>query len=153
MMKVYLDVCCLNRPFDDQRQPRVRIEAEAIALILAEIDSGRWRQVSSQMAEIEIAAMDDIERRRRVRALLPPRKDRVRLTPAMFERAEALVRRGFRPADALHVAAAEALHADVLLSCDDRLCRLGRRFRKDLTVRVADLLEWSKEVWNAPDIE
>lgn len=42
---------------------------------------------------------------------------------------------------------------DVLLSCDDRLCRLGRRFRKDLTVRVADLLEWSKEVWNAPDIE
>ena len=48
---------------------------------------------------------------------------------------------------------AEALQADVLLTCDDRLCRLGRRLRKDLTVRVADLLEWSKEVWNAPDIE
>jgi len=25
-MKIYLDVCCLNRPFDDQVQDRVRLE-------------------------------------------------------------------------------------------------------------------------------
>lgn len=28
-MKVYLDACCLNRPFDDQTQGRIRLEAEA----------------------------------------------------------------------------------------------------------------------------
>jgi len=33
-MKIYLATCCLNRPFDDQRQPRVRLESEAVTLIL-----------------------------------------------------------------------------------------------------------------------
>lgn len=28
-MRVYLDNCCYNRPFDDQNQLRIRIEAEA----------------------------------------------------------------------------------------------------------------------------
>jgi len=28
-VKVYLDVCCLKRPFDSQEQALVRLEAEA----------------------------------------------------------------------------------------------------------------------------
>jgi hypothetical protein len=32
--RIYLDVCCLNRPFDDQCQERIRLESEAILLIL-----------------------------------------------------------------------------------------------------------------------
>ncbi|MGQ0592841.1 MAG: PIN domain-containing protein, partial [Gammaproteobacteria bacterium] len=28
MRRIYLDACCLNRPFDDQQQDRVRLEAE-----------------------------------------------------------------------------------------------------------------------------
>lgn len=31
--RIYLDVCCLQRPFDDQRQTRIRLEAEAVKLI------------------------------------------------------------------------------------------------------------------------
>jgi len=30
-MKVYLDNCCFNRPFDDQSSPVVRLETEAKA--------------------------------------------------------------------------------------------------------------------------
>ena len=29
VMKVYLDNCCFNRPFDDQSAVRIRIESEA----------------------------------------------------------------------------------------------------------------------------
>lgn len=29
-MKIYLDNCCLNRPFDDQSNLRVRLESEAV---------------------------------------------------------------------------------------------------------------------------
>jgi hypothetical protein len=29
-MKIYLDNCCLNRPFDDQANLRIRLESEAI---------------------------------------------------------------------------------------------------------------------------
>jgi hypothetical protein len=28
--KIYLDACCLNRPFDDQTQSRIYLEAQAI---------------------------------------------------------------------------------------------------------------------------
>lgn len=28
-MRVYLDNCCFNRPFDDQRPFRIRLEAKA----------------------------------------------------------------------------------------------------------------------------
>lgn len=43
MLQIYLDVCCLNRPFDDQRQDRVRLESEAILLILAHCEAGGWQ--------------------------------------------------------------------------------------------------------------
>jgi hypothetical protein len=29
-----MDVCCLNRPFDAQTQERIRLESEAVLLIL-----------------------------------------------------------------------------------------------------------------------
>jgi len=28
-MRIYLDNCCFNRPFDDQKQIRIRLETEA----------------------------------------------------------------------------------------------------------------------------
>ena len=33
-MKIYLDVSSLNRPLDDQTQPRIRLEAEAVTIVL-----------------------------------------------------------------------------------------------------------------------
>ena len=144
-MNIYMDVSCLNRPFDDQRQARIRLEAEAVTVILQQLDAGRWRQISSEMAEIEIAAVTDSERRRRIAALLPVPHDRMRLSASMFRRAAKPGRLGFKPADALHVAAAEAGGADVLLTCDDRLCRLAARRAARLSVRLANPLTWLKE--------
>ncbi len=33
-MRIYLDNCCYNRPFDDQTQERIHLESEAILTIL-----------------------------------------------------------------------------------------------------------------------
>ena len=35
--RVYLDLCALNRPLDDQGQIRVRLEADAVSLILSHV--------------------------------------------------------------------------------------------------------------------
>lgn len=147
-MKVYLDVSCLNRPFDDLEQPRVRLEAEAVEIVLEQIDAGLHSHVSSDMALIEIAATRDLQRQKRVRALLPPAVDIMELTPAVFARAQALEDLGFKPADAVHVAASEAGGVDVLLTCDDRLLRLQRRVKARLRVRIANPLEWLQEHHN-----
>jgi len=103
------------------------------------------------MAEIEISAIRDEERRRRVSELLPDREDRMKLTAAIFRRAAELGRLGFGAADAAHVAAAEAAKVDAFLTCDDRLLRRARREREALEVRVADPVTWLQEQSDASD--
>jgi len=34
-MRVYLDMCCLKQPFDDQPQPRIHLESEAVLALLS----------------------------------------------------------------------------------------------------------------------
>jgi predicted nucleic acid-binding protein len=142
-MKLYLDVSCLNRPFDDQSQPRIRLESEAITLILEGIDAGTWEEVSSRMVEIEILAIADETRRRRVLELIP--RVRIDLAASVFDRAKELVKRGFCAADAVHLAAAEHAGAAVVLSCDDRLIKRAGRILDELRVRVVNPVDWLKE--------
>lgn len=51
---VYMDVCCYNRPFDDQLQDRIRIEAEATLAILARCQSNTWTLAGSVIIDVEI---------------------------------------------------------------------------------------------------
>jgi hypothetical protein len=150
-VKIYLNVSCLNRPFDDQEQARIRLEAAAVGMILERVDEGRWTHVSSDMARIEIDANPDPQRRARVHLLLPEPRNIVMLTPAIFTRGGALELLGFKPADAVHVAAAEKAAADILLSCDDRFCRTAQRYSTKLRVPVRNPLDWFDEVENASD--
>jgi predicted nucleic acid-binding protein len=144
-LKLYLDVSCLSRPFDDQSQVRIRLESEAMTLVFQRIDDGEWSQVSSDMAVIEIEAIPNAERRSRVRQLLPGPSDILELSSAVFLRAAELEKLGAKPADAVHVAAAELSKADVFLSCDQRLCKWASRHSKKLRVRVINPLNWLQE--------
>src|ERR1044071_9007529 len=114
-MKLYLDVSCLNRPFDDQRQARVRLESEAILFILEQVDADKWQYVASEMTVIEIDATEDAERRKRLTALLPSAEDIIELTEPIIQRAEQLHRHGFSTADATHLAAEESTGMVVFL--------------------------------------
>jgi hypothetical protein len=89
-LKIYLDVSCLNRPFDDESQARIRLEAEAIRLIVERIDAGEWQHVSSDAAVLETEAIPDSDRRERVRLLLPKDEDILDLN-------EDVANRGDRP--------------------------------------------------------
>jgi hypothetical protein len=63
--RIYLDVCCLNRPFDDQRQDRIRLEAEAVLLIMGRCEAGAWQWLSSAVVEEEVNHTPSSERRSR----------------------------------------------------------------------------------------
>lgn len=151
-VKLYLNVSCLNRPFDDQEQARVRLEAAAVGIILERIDEGQWMHVSSEVAQIEINAIPDPKRRARVQLLLPDAGQIVMLSPALFTRGSALEKLGFKPADALHLAAAEEAGADVVLSCDDRFYRMAQLHAERLRVAVRNPLPWLNEVEHGLDI-
>jgi hypothetical protein len=54
MLKVYLDSCCFCRPFDEQRQERVRVETDAIREVINLSASGKIVIISSEFVKYEI---------------------------------------------------------------------------------------------------
>lgn len=145
VVRVYLDVSCMNRPGDDQQQARIRLETEAISIIMERFEEGRWLHLASDMAVIEINANRDAKRRRRALSLLPDPSEVAPLDETIWSRAIECEDMGFKPADAVHVAAAEAMQADVLLTCDDRMIKAGERNRLRLRVSLANPLSWLEE--------
>jgi len=146
MLLIYFDVCCLNRPFDDQGQDRIRLEAEAVLLILGRCEAREWQWVSSAIVEEEVNRIPNTERRYRIKAMLKGTSLTVALTDTTVARAREITALGFRTYDALHLACAEQAGAEVLLTSDDDIIRTAARNAERLKVRVANPLNWILEV-------
>ena len=146
MKKIYIDMCCWNRPFDDQTQTRIHLEAEAVLAIVMEIERRRWTLVSSEVVDAEIDIIRSANRRERVRNFVPHRLEQIKIDGQIVSRAVVLESLGFSGADALHLAAAESARADVLLTTDDRLFRLAKRHDRRLHIRVDNPLTWLQTV-------
>ena len=65
-MLIYLDVCCLNRPFDDQTQDRIRLETKAVLLILERCHAGEWRLLGSEAVDYGISRIPNVDRQCKV---------------------------------------------------------------------------------------
>ena len=146
MLRVYLDVCCLNRPFDDQTQARIHLEAEAVMAIVARCETGDWEWISSEIVNLEVKRIPDAERRRRVQMLASHNHRTVILRQSEVDRAKELESWGIGAYDALHLACAEGAEADVFLTTDDRLVRKSATHSEQLRVRVENPLAWVEEV-------
>jgi predicted nucleic acid-binding protein len=144
-MKVYLDACCINRLTDDQEQPRIRQEAEAVESVLTRMRDGAIQWISSEALADEIDRNPNVERRLENVALLDLAYETVELNDRIAQRAANLEIAGYGAYDALHLACAEAAQVDVLLTTDDGLVRRALRQDGRPLVPVRNPLSWSKE--------
>ncbi|RUS93061.1 hypothetical protein [Trichormus variabilis] len=53
MTRVYLDTSIFNRPFDDQTQPKIFLETQAVILILQMVEAKILELVNSSVLEYE----------------------------------------------------------------------------------------------------
>ena len=141
-MKIYLDVCCLNRPFDDQKQQRVRLESEAILLIMTRFESNQWQWFSSEVVLDEILQTGNEDRKKRLLNLNEKAAKSLIVTDKDFERGQNLAALGFGDMDALHLACAESGDVDVFLTTDDKLIRTAKKLAGQLNVLVDNPLNW-----------
>lgn len=141
-MKIYFDVCCLNRPSDDQKQQRVRLESEAILLIMARFESNQWQWFSSEVVLDEILQTRNDDRKRRLLNLNEKATKLLIVTDEDFKRGQNLAALGFGDMDALHLACAESGNVDVFLTTDDKLLRTAKRLAEQLNVLVDNPLNW-----------
>ena len=128
-MRVYLDNCCFNRPFDDQRQTRVRLEAEAKLCIQAHIRDGALELAWSYMMDFENAANPFQERRTTISEWRQYATVDVEETATILQEAKALVGLGLKAKNALHIACAGAGECAYFLTTDDDILRRGKDVR------------------------
>lgn len=141
-MIIYLDVCCLNRPFDDRSQERIRFESEAVITILERSHSKTLALIGSDAVDLEISKIPDDDRREKVRLLSSIAKRNIAIDDETRNRARELYKLGFKSLDALHIACAEKGQADVLLTTDDHLLKKARSQKDFIRVRLENPLTW-----------
>ena len=125
-MRIYLDNCSYNRPYDDQSNIQVQLEAQAKLFIQSEIKSGKYELVSSYTLSYETSRnpfemrRDAIEDFISQNAKLYVDYDRAAEIAGI---AEGIMKTGVKEKDAFHVASAIFSGCEYFISTDKRLLK------------------------------
>ena len=142
--KVYLDVCCFNRPYDDQTQPRIQFESAAKLMIQSLIVDGHINFVWSYVLEFENAKNPFPEKRDAILAFKRFASEIISPDPKIEDSAKEWQRKGLKTYDSLHVACAIFAGCDTFLTVDDRvLNKACKEIRIDDPVIFIN--QWLKE--------
>ena len=138
-MRIYLDMCSLQRPLDDQTPLRVHLEAEAVLGVLALCETGQAELVGSVALRFEQSRNPHPLRKGFAQEVLALAALTVDATPTVTQRAHDYVEQGIQPLDALHLACAVEARADYFCTCDDRLLRRAKQVATETTRAVSPL--------------
>lgn len=141
-LRIYLDACCLNRPFDDQTQTRITLETQAILSILRQCESGLWKLITSTALDAELDQTPDRERLKNVKTILAIAKIKVVSSPFIEARSAELQKLGFSSYDATHIASAERSRADIFLTTDDRLIKKSKNNAELMQIAIDNPVQW-----------
>jgi hypothetical protein len=144
-MRIYLDNCCFNRPFDDQSQIRIRLESEAKLRIQDDILEGKFEFVWSYMLEAENLANPFDERKKPIGDWRQHAIVSIKENPTILDNAKRLGQLGLRNKDALHLSCAISAGCRYFLTTDDQLLNKGK-FIQDLA--VTDPIGFIREVYS-----
>lgn len=142
-MLIYLDICCFNRPFDDQSDLIVRLQTEAKLHVQEMIREGTLSLIWSAMMDIENSANPDLNRKVAIADWQQLGVEDVSVNERVEAVAETLSRIGVKPMDALHVASAIEAHAEYFLTTDKALIR---KMAKHDSIRVVDPVDFVREL-------
>ena len=140
-MKVYLDMCCFSRPFDDQTQLRIWLETQAKLFIQGQIAGGGYDLVWSYMLSYENSRNRRDDCRRQIQSWKQRASEVIEESEGLLVRAEEIEGDGIGANDAVHIACAEISACDYFLTTDRRL--LGY---KKANVRIVDPIRFIQDM-------
>lgn len=142
-MRVYLDNCCFNRPYDDQSQLRISLETQAKLRIQEMIRKKQIELSSSYVLLYENSKNPYLTRQSSIRKFVKEnvsvyvgaeQADEIRIL------AGGIISTGVKVADAYHVACAIVSKSDCFLTTDDRLLKY-----KDERIRIEDPMDFIRK--------
>ncbi len=124
-MKVYLDNCAYNRPFDDQRQIRIALEAQAKLYIQHLILDKKIKLVYSYMSVYENSENPNIEHQNSIANFFHNAVEFVDITKAdiVEARAEEVKKWNIKANDAIHIACAIEGKCDCFITTNDGILK------------------------------
>ena len=125
-IRVYLDNCAYNRPYDDQSQVKIELETQAKLKIQHMIKDHQIELASSYMSLYECGENPDSTRAGLITDFIN-RHSSVYVSlnnkSAIEEKAQEIMNTGIKFKDACHIASAIHSEADYLISTDIRLLK------------------------------
>lgn len=117
-MRLYLDNCCYNRPFDEQTQLRVRLETEAKLRVQSLMRTGGLEYVWSKVLDYEMGKSPFLDQIDEIGDWAEWATIYVDMDDAIAKHGAAIMRYGVKRMDALHIASAKAGGCDWFLTTD-----------------------------------
>lgn len=125
-MKVYLDNCCFNRPYDIQLQLRISLETQAKLYVQELIKNKKLDLVTSYILRYENEQNPYEIRKRSITEFINKNTTQyvdIDNIESIKIKAEEIMKTGIKVKDAYHVACAIEAKSDYFLTTDDRLLK------------------------------
>lgn len=139
-MKIYLDNCCFNRPYDDQTQKRISLETQAKLHVQEMIRNDEMELVTSFINTYELSQSKFSSRKDTI-------MEYIRANSSDFinsddgakikQSAEEIMKTGIKMKDAYHIACAISAGCEYLLTTDDRFLKY-----KTKDIRIMNPIEF-----------
>ena len=117
-MKLYLDNCMFNRPYDDQSNLKVLLESEAKLKIQEDIRAGVYELVWSYILDYENNKNPFLERKEQIAKWKVYTKIDIEADENIINLANSINHLGLKKFDSLHIACAIKANADYFLTTD-----------------------------------
>lgn len=138
-MRIYFDMCSLQRPLDTKTQVRVAVEAEAILNVIGLWEIGQLELVASQALLFEARQITLSTRKAYVLEVLSKANLFLTINEQVEARTQVYIHSGIKPLDALHLAFSVEAQADYFCTCDDRLLKRAKEVNTLQTIVVSPL--------------
>lgn len=142
-MKIYLDNCCFNRPFDDQSQLRILLESEAKLRIQENIRSGTFELVWSYILDYENSQNPFRERREQIIKWQTYSNNDIQESEEVLNIASIIMKHGLKKLDSLHLACAIKAKTNYFLTTDDGVIKKAKHIKN---IQIVDPIGFIKEV-------
>ena len=142
-MRIYMDNCSFNRPFDDQSQLKIRLEAESKIYIQESILQNKLELAWSYILDFENEANPFEERSNAIQLWKRHAVIDISETTEILSKAEEIKNEGLKNKDALHVACAINSKCDYFITTDDSILKKLKNFRE---ITVLDPINFIRSV-------
>jgi predicted nucleic acid-binding protein len=117
-MKIYLDHCAYNRPFDDQSNVKNQLETTAKLYIQERIKQGKYDLVWSYMSDLENNNNPNIENKNSIQQWENIAKYKCRSSENILKYGKQIEQLKIRPYDALHISCAIESQCEYFITTD-----------------------------------